>query len=174
MEGIAWLKKVFELVSESENIGMTTISDYVSKFEAEFSIIKMGQSSWGEGGYYQVWRNKEHIWIWSYINSSIIEFEKILEANPNPDEWGKRIFKQMAREILLMQGSDWPFLLYTKRAKDYANQRFHNHHQRFNKLLWAAKDLKDKTRISIQELEAIETIDTCFQDININYFKKIH
>lgn len=174
MEGIAWLKKVFELVSESENIGMTTISDYVSKFEAEFSIIKMGQSSWGEGGYFQVWKNKEHIWIWPYINSSIIEFEKILEANPNPNEWGTRIFKQMAREILLMQGSDWPFLLYTKQTKDYANQRFHNHHQRFNKLLWAAKDLKDKTRISIQELEAIETIDTCFQDININYFKKIH
>lgn len=173
MEGIAWLKKVFEFVSKSEIVSMTTISDYVSKFEAEFSIIEMGESSWGEGGHYKVWKNKEHIWIWPYINSSMREFEKVLEINPNPNEWGKRLFKQMAREMLLMEGSDWPFLLYTKQAKDYANQRFHNHHQRFNKLLWAAKDLKDKNRISLQELETIETIDTCFQDININYFKKI-
>ena len=49
----------------------------------------------------------------------------------------------------------------------------HNHHQRFNKLIWGAKDFNDKSRISIRELEEVESIDSSFQDINIKYFKKI-
>ncbi|HDZ17286.1 MAG TPA: DUF1957 domain-containing protein [archaeon] len=72
-----------------------------------------------------------------------------------------------------MEGSGWPFLLYTEQAKEYANQRFHSHHQRFNKLIWGAKDFNDKARISLRELEDIELIDSCFQDIDIKYFKKI-
>jgi 1,4-alpha-glucan branching enzyme len=173
MEGILWLKKIFEMIQNYESVEMITISDYISKYKEEFSTIRMGESSWGEGGHFQVWKNPEHGWIWSYINDSIRQFEKVLEANPNPNEWGKRIQKQTARELLLMEGSDWPFLLYTKQAKEYANQRFHNHHQSFNKLLWACKDDTEEFRIACQELEELESKDSCFQDIEINYFRKI-
>lgn len=173
MEGILWLKKIFELIHNHNDIEMTTISDYISKFNDNFSVIKMGESSWGEGGHFQVWNNPEHGWIWPYINGSIKEFEKVLENRPNPNNWEKKILKQIARELLLMEGSDWPFLLYTEQAKEYANQRFHHHHQRLNKLIWAAKDFDDKSRMTLETLEEIENIDTCFQNININYFKKI-
>ncbi len=172
MEGINWLKRIFELIYNHEKLEMITISEYISKYKDEFSIIRMGESSWGEGGHFQVWKNPDHGWIWPYINSSIKELGKILEANLNPNNWEQRILKQAARELLLMEGSDWPFLLYTKQAKEYANQRFHHHHQRFNKLLWAAKNFNEKERITLRELEEIESIDSCFQDINIDYFKK--
>ena len=173
MEGIEWLKKIFELIQDHKNIEMITISDYISKFKDEFSVIKMGESSWGEGGHFQVWKNPDHGWIWPYINGSIKDFEKVLESNLNPNSWQKRILKQIARELILMEGSDWPFLLYTKQAKEYANQRFHHHHQRFNKLIWVAKNFNSNSQISIRELEEIESIDSCFQDININYFREI-
>ncbi|MFX1388670.1 MAG: 1,4-alpha-glucan branching protein domain-containing protein [Promethearchaeota archaeon] len=174
IEGISWLKKIIELFFNNENVEMIKISDYISNYKEFFSKIKMNESSWGEGGHFQVWKNPEHSWIWPYINGSIKEFENILETTPNPNEWGERILKQTAREVLLMEGSDWPFLLYTKQAKDYANQRFHHHHQRFNKLIWAAKDPTDKNRISLRELEEIESIDSCFQNIKINYFKRVN
>ena len=172
MEGIEWLKKVLELIIRNDKIGMITISDYISQNKTNFSTIKMNESSWGKGGHFEVWKNPEHGWIWSYINGSIKEFEKVLDTIPQPNEWEKRILKQIARELLLMEGSDWPFLLYTKQAKEYANQRFHHHHQRFLKLIWVAKDFKDKNRISISDLEKIEAIDSCFQEINIDYFRK--
>jgi 1,4-alpha-glucan branching enzyme len=133
----------------------------------------MGTSSWGEGGQYQVWKNPEHGWIWPYINGAIKEFENVLNLLPNPNEWEERILKQIARELLLMEGSDWPFLLYTEQTKEYANQRFHHHHQRFNKLIWAAKDFNDKNRLSMKNLEEMESIDSCFQNINIDYFRKL-
>jgi len=172
MEGIPWLKQIFELIQYHEDIELINISDYISKFKDYFSVIKMGESSWGEGGHFQVWKNPEHSWIWPYINGSIKEFENVLENIPNPNDWEERILKQIARELILMEGSDWPFLLYTKQAKEYANQRFHHHHQRFNKLIWAAKDFNDKNRLTLETLEEIKSIDSCFQDININYFKK--
>ncbi|MFX0040750.1 MAG: 1,4-alpha-glucan branching protein domain-containing protein [Promethearchaeota archaeon] len=172
-EGISWLKEVFELINNHKDIELIKISDYISKFKENFSIIKMKESSWGEGGHFQVWKNPEHSWIWPYINGSIKMLEEVLEQQLNPNEWGKRILRQTARELLLMEGSDWPFLLYTKQAKEYANKRFHHHHQRFNKLIWAAKDSNDKNRISLRELEEIELIDSCFKDININYFREL-
>ncbi|MBN1215796.1 MAG: DUF1957 domain-containing protein [Candidatus Lokiarchaeota archaeon] len=172
MEGIEWLKRIFELIYQHENIEMMTISDYVSKYKNTFSLINMKKSSWGEGGLFQVWFNKEHGWIWPYINGTIKEFEQVLAPLSNTDENQLRILKQIARELLLMEGSDWPFLLYTKQAKEYANKRFHNHHQRFNKLIWAAKNFNDTNRISTHELEEIELIDSCFRDININYFRE--
>ena len=173
MEGIEWLKYLFELIYNHEAIDMITISDYISKYKDQFSTIRMGQSSWGEGGQFQVWQNKEHGWVWPYINGSIRQLEEVNESNPTPNEWGVRIRKQTARELLLMEGSDWPFLLYTKQAKAYANQRFHNHHQAFSKLIWACKDETEQFRIALHELEELESKDSCFQDININYFKKI-
>ncbi|MFW9988294.1 MAG: 1,4-alpha-glucan branching protein domain-containing protein [Candidatus Odinarchaeota archaeon] len=173
MEGIMWLKKVFELIFYNNDIEMITISDYLSKFEDSFSKIRMNESSWGEGGHFQVWKNPEHGWIWPYINGSIKEFENILNKTPDPSTWEDRVLKQTARELLLMDGSDWPFLLYTKQAKEYANQRFHHHHQRFNKLIWAAKEFNDKKRITLEDLKEIESIDSCFQNLNINYFKRI-
>jgi len=174
MEGIVWLKNIFEIINNYEEIEMITISDYISKFKDNFSKIRMVESSWGEGGHFQVWKNPEHGWIWPYINGSIKDFENVLECNLNPNIWEEKVLKQTARELILMEGSDWPFLLYTEQAKEYANQRFHHHHQRFNKLIWAAKDFNDKNRLTLEALEEIESIDTCFQNININYFKRIN
>ncbi|MFX0036857.1 MAG: 1,4-alpha-glucan branching protein domain-containing protein [Candidatus Hermodarchaeota archaeon] len=173
MEGVNWLKIIFEIINQQSLIQMIKISDFISQYKDNFSLIRMKESSWGEGGDFRVWKNPEHGWIWPYINGSMKEFETVLKSNPNPIESEERILQQTARELLLMEGSDWPFLLYTKQAKNYANQRFHHHHQRFNKLIWAAKDFNDLNRLAVRELEEIESIDSCFQDININYFKKI-
>ncbi|MFX1238122.1 MAG: 1,4-alpha-glucan branching protein domain-containing protein [Promethearchaeota archaeon] len=170
MEGIDWLKLVFENINKNPNVEMITFSDYIKEHKDDFSTIRMKQSSWGEGGQFQVWENQEHGWIWPYINGSMKELESVLDNRVISNDWQERLLKQAARELTLMLGSDWPFLLYTQQAKDYANQRFHLHHQRFNKLIWAARDPKDKNRLSLHELEQIEDIDSCFEHIKLDYF----
>jgi len=171
-EGIDWLEKLFELIYFNDQVDMITISEFSKKYNDKFSTIKMKESTWGAGGHFQVWDDKEHRWIWPYINSSVKEFENVLSNIQNPNENEYRILSQLARELLLMEGSDWPFLLHTKQAKEYANERFHHHHQRLNKLIWQAKDFNDPSRLDYDELERIETIDSCFHDINLNYFRK--
>ena len=41
---------------------------------------------------------------------------------------------QAARELLLLQSSDWPFLVTTGQARAYAIERFQSHVDRFNEL----------------------------------------
>ncbi|MEJ2252691.1 MAG: DUF1957 domain-containing protein [Candidatus Lokiarchaeota archaeon] len=150
---------------------MITFSDYVKKFKEDFSVIRMQESSWGAGGHFEVWNHEKHRWTWPYINSSIKNFEDILKRQTQPTNYGLRVLKQIARELLLMESSDWEFLLYTEQAKEYANQRFHQHHQRFNKLIWQAKNFSEKNRISEDDLKEMEDKDSCFSDINLNYFR---
>ncbi|MBD3187564.1 DUF1957 domain-containing protein, partial [Candidatus Bathyarchaeota archaeon] len=128
--------------------------------------------SWGEGGDFRVWQNKNHGWIWPLINGAVREFEDVLESVGNPvDERHRRLLRQIARELLLMEGSDWPFLLYTKQATEYANQRFHWHHQRFNTLMWAARDLNDPGRLGNRFLQEVEDIDKCFELDDLDLFR---
>ena len=53
--------------------------------------------------------------------------------------WGERIAKQMARELMLLESSDWQFLITTAAARDYAEKRFNGHLHQFVELemLWA-------------------------------------
>ena len=117
-----------------------------------------------------MWQDPEHGWIWPSINSSALDMEGVLSRVQPEDERGYRILRQMGRELLLMQGSDWPFLLFTLQAKEYANQRFHHHHQRFRKLFWAAQDLSDASRISEAELSRIEDIDAPWPMLDYTIF----
>ena len=47
------------------------------------------------------------------------------------DETGARILQQMARELLLLQSSDWQFLITTGTAGDYGKSRFIGHYEAF-------------------------------------------
>ena len=104
-----------------------------------------------------------------------IYFELVLQnvstSSPTMTPRDTRILRQAGRELLLMEGSDWPFLLHTQQAKDYANQRFHNHHQRFNKLLWAAKNFDEVQRISDHDLHEMEDIDNSWPDLDYTLFQ---
>lgn len=50
------------------------------------------------------------------------------------DEAYRGVLNQAARELLLLESSDWPFLVTTGQARQYAIQRFSQHLERFNDL----------------------------------------
>jgi 1,4-alpha-glucan branching enzyme len=49
------------------------------------------------------------------------------------------VLNQAARELPLLQSSDWPFLVTTLQAKEYAVERFQEHLERFDQLASLAK-----------------------------------
>jgi 1,4-alpha-glucan branching enzyme len=165
-EGVDWLERVYRLLGNGKEVTCMGLGDYVDKYGGTFSTISMQPSTWGLNADFTVWQNPEHGWIWPYINGTCREAEQVLgEVRPGDDR-GQRILRQMARELLLMQGSDWPFLLFTTQAKEYANQRFHHHHQRFLKLVWAAKDLSDLSRLPDETLRQMEDVDCPWPDLD--------
>ena len=59
-------------------------------------------------------------------------------AERHKDDWGderiRGVLNQAARELLLLESSDWPFLVTTGQARQYAIQRFSQHLERFLEL----------------------------------------
>ena len=49
------------------------------------------------------------------------------------------VLSQAARELLLLQSSDWPFLITTGQAAEYARERFREHAERFDRLATLAE-----------------------------------
>ncbi|MBZ0185730.1 MAG: DUF1957 domain-containing protein, partial [Candidatus Obscuribacterales bacterium] len=78
----------------------------------------------------------------------------------------KRILKQAARELLLIEASDWPFLITTGQAKIYAINRFKEHVDRFDCLI----GMLNSSNIDEGRLHDIEDIDKCFQSLPVSDF----
>jgi len=170
-EGVHWIERVYRILDGNGSIACLSLGDHLDTCGRDLSVIRMQPSSWGLNADFTVWLNPEHGWIWPYINGTCVEMEQILDQAQPHDERARRILGQMARELLLMQGSDWPFLLFTTQAKEYANQRFHHHHQRFQKLFWAARDLDDRGRLTESELSRMEDVDCAWPAIDPFLFR---
>jgi 1,4-alpha-glucan branching enzyme len=78
----------------------------------------------------------------------------------------ERALKQLARELLLAQSSDWAFLMKTGTANDYATKRSRDHILRFTRLYEQIK----KREIDTKFLEDLESRDNLFPNINWKYF----
>jgi 1,4-alpha-glucan branching enzyme len=60
--------------------------------------------------------------------------EELVVRYPDAIGFRREVLNQAARELLLLQSSDWPFLVTTMQAKEYAIERFQEHIDRFNQL----------------------------------------
>ena len=74
--------------------------------------------------------------------------------------------KQAARELLLAQASDWPFILRTGTSPGYARMRVKDHLLRFLKL----HEQLSKGRIDEGWLQRVEHMDNIFPDVDSRYW----
>jgi 1,4-alpha-glucan branching enzyme len=82
-----------------------------------------------------VWDNADTHWMWPIIHAAERAMLGAVAGHPSADEAQRRVLDQAARELLLLQASDWPFLVTTGQAREYAVQRFHSHVERFDSLI---------------------------------------
>jgi 1,4-alpha-glucan branching enzyme len=75
--------------------------------------------------------------MWSPIHDAEETMQRL--ADQYKDQWDdeniRGVLNQAARELLLLESSDWPFLVTTGQARQYAIQRFSSHLERFNDLV---------------------------------------
>ena len=170
-EGVEFIKQVIEKLHDyHKDVEMLTAGAYVKKYPPK-EAIQIPESSWGQGGHFYVWMNHLTEWMWPIIHSCekrIIEIADRYEEKPE-DKLLLRALSQLARENLLLQSSDWPFLITTWQAKDYATDRFREHVARFETIA----DMIDSGNIDEDKLREIEEIDNCFADIDYRVYLPI-
>ncbi|HKP04961.1 MAG TPA: 1,4-alpha-glucan branching protein domain-containing protein [Chthoniobacterales bacterium] len=113
---------------------LTTPSEFLTSHPTQQTIAPAA-SSWGENGYLGVWLDETNSWIYPHLHSAARRLTKIARAATSDGrELTDRVLKQLARELLLAQASDWAFLIKTGTAKHYATKRVTDHLLRFNRL----------------------------------------
>ena len=147
-----------------------TAGEYITKYPPK-EAIQIPESSWGQGGHFYVWQNHLTEWMWPIIHSCEKRINEIVDKYPNipEDKLLHRALNQLARENLLLQSSDWPFLITTWQAKDYATDRFREHVERFEKIA----EMIENHCIDDEELKKIESIDNCFAVIDYRVYLPI-
>lgn len=118
-------------------------SSYLDRYPTAESLT-LPEGSWGEGGDHRTWLNHETGWAWERLYDSEFEFWSFVhECSASSPAPLKRVLTQACRELLLMQASDWPFLVTTGTARDYADQRFSAHFADFKRLLQIARNVRE-------------------------------
>ncbi len=162
-EGIVWIKEIISKLKTYTAVTMQTANEYLKQHPAK-QAIDLPESSWGAGGHWQVWLNDDTNWMWPIIHHAEQRMEQILSIKNNSVEDNSliaRAQKQAARELLLLQSSDWPFLVTTGQASQYAIQRFNTHKDRF----MALADMLKSGQLRETEISELEDIDNCFPDL---------
>ncbi|MDD3150062.1 MAG: DUF1957 domain-containing protein, partial [Candidatus Gastranaerophilales bacterium] len=163
-EGVEFIKQVIRKMNNHQpNIDRNTAAEYLEKHPPK-NAISIPESSWGQGGHFWVWQNHHTEWMWPIIHAAEKRMENIA-ANYKSIPQDKNMHKalnQLAREILLLQSSDWPFLITTWQARDYAAERFREHQERFEKLA----NMIENNTINMDYVNELKSIDNPFDEID--------
>jgi 1,4-alpha-glucan branching enzyme len=166
-EGPRFLELFIRKVAfDQDDFDLTTPSEYLSAHPTQQSIAP-ATSTWGEKGYLAVWLDPSNAWIYPHLHAAVVRLTELArkyarDASPFAD----RVLKQLTRELLLAQSSDWPFLMKTGTAKEYAAKRVTDHLGRFNKLhdQFVANEVDEKF------LSDCEWRDNLFRKLNWRYY----
>jgi 1,4-alpha-glucan branching enzyme len=114
-------------------------------------IVQPAASSWGDGGFVDVWLDDKCGWIYPQLFAVTERMIALASAHAqSASSERERVMRQLAREILLAQASDWPFHLRNGTAAGYASQRVCDHLTRFGQL---AAGLENGNRHLVRQCE---------------------
>ncbi len=166
-EGPEFLEFIFKkLHYDQQEVKAITPSEYLNQF-TENQVVEPCASSWGDKGYYEVWLNGANDWIYRHLHHITRRMIDMAEQHREPkSDLERRSLTQMAREVLLAQGSDWAFLITAGTATQYSNKRTRDHIHRF---LVLDREFSSG-RINENFLRECEWKDNIFPNLNYRVF----
>lgn len=166
LEGIDWLETVINELAADEDLALISPEEYLAEYDSG-EKISLSFSSCGNGGYSGDWLNGSNDWIYRHIYSITDKMTEL--ANRFPDEGGlkRRALNHAAREVLLAQASDWPFIMKSGIAAPFAAKQVKEHVTSFLKIY---NDLSGNS-VDTEWLTTIERKDSLFPDIDYHIFR---
>jgi 1,4-alpha-glucan branching enzyme len=166
-EGPAWLEEVARQMA-ANGVRPRTLGEALEATPPR-ATISLPEGSWGEGGDHRVWLNPDTEWTWDRVYSAEAEWIELVSQAPEDNRELRRVLTQATRELLLLQASDWQFLITTGTARDYAERRVAEHYADLKRLAEMARRLREGEPLSIEAAELLRRLereDFCFPDLD--------
>jgi 1,4-alpha-glucan branching enzyme len=176
-EGPKFLENVLLTLNADPDVDLCTSQEYLQSHPPVWRA-NVSAGSWGEGGDHRVWSAEEVKWLWEMEYRCETLFGKLtfnLPWRTQPEI--RKILEKAGRELLLLQASDWTFVISRKQAPEYGTKRFVQHVARFDTLTDIAERLAEDPQylrklndVQKLELKDIDAHDVIFPEIDLNWW----
>ncbi len=176
-EGPQFLRDVMLTLNADPDVDLQTTAEYLEHHPPD-KAVAMPEGSWGEEGDHRVWMNDHIRWMWEIEYRCEAQFGKMLFEQP----WRQRdelreLLEKAGRELLLLQASDWPFVITRGQAVDYGIKRYMQHVARFESLIDIAEKIARDSAylgkmdaVERHEVEDADLHDIIFPKIDLNWW----
>jgi 1,4-alpha-glucan branching enzyme len=167
-EGPKWLDYVIRKAAFDQDVlELTTCGRYLDEHPVH-QLNLPATSTWGHKGNFETWLNAENDWIYIHLLELGQRMHELACTfkDREPDAVTARALAQCAREVLLAQSSDWPFIITQGTSSDYATRRVRDHVCRFHYLANAVA----AGALDQEVLGALEYIDNIFPEVDFRLF----
>ncbi len=166
-EGPYWLYILFKKIHYNKsNFELITPSEYLEKYP-NLQVSTPARSSWGANGYSEVWLNSANDYAFKHFNELGKRMTELAnQYKDNTDSLIERVLNQCARELLMLQSSDWLFIITNQTMVDYAHKKIKEHTGRFNELY----EQLTNNRIEEEYLKDVELKTPIFPYINFKVY----
>ncbi|WP_223292728.1 1,4-alpha-glucan branching protein domain-containing protein [Breznakiella homolactica] len=168
-EGIFFLETLFREGAKRKELQFMNPVEYLYKQDtAGYQTMMPEFSSWGTNGYAETWLDAPNDWIYRHIFRSLERMTELAERFPDDTGLKERALNQAAREILLVQESDWPRLMHHDENAKYARSQVESSLRNFTTIYEAL----GSSYISTEWLTTLERRNNIFPAINYRVFRR--
>jgi 1,4-alpha-glucan branching enzyme len=168
-EGPHWLEFLIRKIAyDQDTIELITPSDYLRRHPCN-QVVTPCASSWGNKGYHEVWLCGPNDWIYRHLHWGADRMVELAQRFPEGTGMLRRALNQAARELLLAQSSDWPFIMATGTMVDYAVRRFKTHLSNFKGIYQQITEC----RLEDGWIEELESRHNIFPDIDYRIYADV-
>ncbi len=136
-EGVIWFESVIRKIGKDTNgrgnIKMVTPEEYLEEYPLN-QVVEPSFSSWGRGGYADIWLSKSNDWVYRHIHKVTERMKELIRNRSPHSKLERRALNQAVREMLLAQSSDWISMAESGLNPAYGVNRIKEHLYNFNKL----------------------------------------
>jgi 1,4-alpha-glucan branching enzyme len=171
-EGIAWLGEVLRLLEGHSRLQPCTCEEFIRKMAGhkrggDVAVWKPIVTSWGDRHDFSTWQNENTVELWNEIHRC----EKLLleSLSRSTGAESPAPLLQAVRECLLLEASDWSFMIGRRDSESYAWERFRNHTERFKFCLrfWEEGGCEE-------ELARLQEQDNLFPRLTLDWLRSAH
>jgi 1,4-alpha-glucan branching enzyme len=172
-EGPRFLRDVVLTLAHDPSVKLMTAEEALYHYPPD-KVMRLPEGSWGEKGNHSVWINDRNRWMWEIEYRAENRMLKLLHELPwKTNEKVKEMMQRAGRQLLLLQASDWPFVVHTQGAVDYGIQRIAGHATNFDRATLMAEELAAGQQLSELrkvELAEMDTHDSVFLEIDLTWW----